>query len=103
VVTTNLSRFEGDYPGCSHEPPWWPTKEKIRYYVVSSDSRHGVGMIKSWPVDKDGKQTEIYGPNGGGRTKMMLCATYGKRDPKTLAIPFAYWDTLNQAWEIVTP
>ncbi len=73
-VVTPLKRWEARYPGCSWEPPWWPSSKPVVYREVERMS----------PVT-------LRGPN-----VPLLIATRGK---DTLA----YWSVVLCSWVVVLP
>lgn len=68
------TRYEARFPGCSNEPPWWPSSKPISYSLVARMS----------PVT-------LRGPN-----LPLLIATRGKNT-------LAYWSVVLQTWIVVLP
>ncbi len=74
MPVTDPARFEGEYPGCSNEPPWWPAKDVIY-----------------WRGERGECPVSLRGPN----TRMLLA----RREKGTLA----YWSTSLGIWTVVVP
>ncbi len=73
--TKDIARFERKYPGCSNEPPWWPSK-KVVY--------------------REEERMEPACVNQRGPKLPILIATHGKNT-------LAYWSIVLQSWEIILP
>lgn len=74
MITTDITKWESTYPGCSNEPPWWPSSRPVHYRAVPHMPPDGVHL------------------RGSGLP--LLIAT---RERGTLA----YWSVVLHTWVIV--